>query len=98
MKQLKIFRTVAFWEGISYLLLLGVAMPLKYYAGMPKAVSTVGMAHGVLFLLYLLFLYLVWHERDWKLSRVGIAFIASLLPFGTMVFDKSLKREIDAEH
>jgi len=96
MKQLKIFRKIAFWEGISYLLLLGVAMPLKYYAGMPKAVSVVGMAHGILFLLYLLFLYLVWHDRDWKLSRVSIAFIASLLPFGTMVFDKSIKREIEA--
>ena len=96
MKQLKIFRKVAFWEGISYLLLLGVAMPLKYMADMPKAVSIVGMAHGILFLLYLLFLYLVWHERDWKLSRVAIAFVASLLPFGTMVFDKSLKEEIEA--
>jgi integral membrane protein len=59
-RLLKRFRLVATLEGISFLVLLFVAMPLKYFAGMPKAVSVVGMAHGLLFVAYMYLLYECW--------------------------------------
>ena len=87
------FRFVALLEGLSFLLLLFVAMPLKYLADMPLGVRVVGMAHGVLFLLYVASLLEVALERRWGLVRVAAAFIASLVPFGTFVLDARLKRE-----
>jgi integral membrane protein len=87
------FRSVALLEGISFLVLLGIAMPLKYYAGMPQAVKVVGWAHGVLFVAYILTLVSVTIERRWSFGRVVIAFIASLVPFGTFWLDAKLKRE-----
>jgi integral membrane protein len=87
------FRAVALVEGVSYLVLLGVAMPLKYFAGFPEAVLAVGWAHGVLFLLYLISLGEVSFKRRWRPVRILIAFVASLVPFGTFVLDARLRRE-----
>lgn len=96
MKLLQFFRKVAFVEGLSFLILLFLAMPLKYIWDMPQAVRVVGMIHGILFILYIWILIRVWIDRDWKFSRAAIAVIASLFPFGTMMFDPSLKREAEA--
>ena len=93
MKLLQLFRKVAFAEGLSYLVLLFLAMPLKYIWDIPQAVRVVGMIHGVLFILYIWILIRVWINRKWKFSRATIAAIASLVPFGTMMFDSTLKRE-----
>ena len=90
------FRAVALIEGVSYLLLLGVAMPLKYFAGFPGAVMAVGWAHGVLFVLYLVALTEVSLARRWRLLRILGAFIASLVPFGTFLLDARLRREESA--
>ncbi len=87
------FRAIAFFEGVSYLVLLGVAMPLKYFAGLPGAVLAVGWAHGVLFVLYLAALAEVSLSRRWRLVRILGAFVASLIPFGTFVIDAQLRRE-----
>ncbi len=87
------FRAIAFIEGVSYLVLLGVAMPLKYFAGFPGAVMAVGWAHGVLFVLYLAALAEVSLSRRWRLVRILGAFVASLIPFGTFVLDARLRRE-----
>ncbi len=87
------FRVIGIIEGISYLILLGIAMPLKYLAGIPEVVKVVGWAHGVLFVLYCLALLHVWIARRWSFGRAVLAFIVSLLPFGTFIFDKSLRRE-----
>jgi integral membrane protein len=87
-------RIVAFLEGISFLVLLGIAMPLKYMAGMPTAVRIVGMAHGVLFIAYVVFLYLVWDEHRWSFWKAFLAFIASLVPFGTFYADKKWFRQV----
>lgn len=87
------FRAIAIIEGISYLLLLGVAMPLKYFAGFPGAVLAVGWAHGVLFVLYLVALAEVSFSRHWRIVRILSAFVASLIPFGTFVLDAQLRRE-----
>ena len=86
------FRLVSILEGISYLLLLGIAMPLKYLAGYPPAVEVVGWAHGVLFILYVASVAEVTIARRWSLKEVFIALIASVVPFGPFLLDKRLKR------
>ncbi|TPE39575.1 DUF3817 domain-containing protein [Pontibacter mangrovi] len=91
------FRTVGLYEGLSYLLLLGVAMPLKYMFDMPLFVKYVGWAHGVLFVLYMLALLQVTLANNWGLRKVAAAFIASLLPFGPFVLDKKLLQEEEQE-
>jgi integral membrane protein len=87
------FRTVALAEGLSFLTLLFVAMPLKYLADLPLAVRIVGMAHGVLFVLYVLALAEAASDRRWPLTRVLAAFGASLVPFGNFLLERSLRRE-----
>ena len=89
-------RVIAFVEGVSYLVLLCVAMPLKYFAGLPSAVKAVGWAHGVLFVLYLLAVAEVALKHRWPLTRVFGALAASLIPFGTFVLDRQLRREQQA--
>ena len=92
---LRQLRTVAFMEGASFLVLLFIAMPLKYMAGFPIAVRIVGSVHGLLFLLFLAALYRAAAERGWPYRRTSLAFVASIVPFGTFVFDRSLRREIE---
>ncbi|WP_266366849.1 DUF3817 domain-containing protein [Tellurirhabdus rosea] len=87
------FRLVAVLEGISFLILLFIAMPLKYAAGMPEAVKVVGWAHGALFVAYLFTLIDVWHDRSWSFGRVVLAFVLSLIPFGAFYLDKKLRAE-----
>ena len=94
-KYLQFFRKVAFLEGLSFIVLLGVCMPLKYFADTPEPVRIVGSLHGGLFVLYIVVLILVWRERSWKFSRAAIAALMSFIPFGTIVFDRSLKEEIE---
>ncbi|MEO6303474.1 MAG: DUF3817 domain-containing protein [Bacteroidia bacterium] len=85
------FRAIAILEGISYLILLCIAMPLKYKFGFEFAVKYTGWAHGILFILYIILLIIVWKQYNWSFKKVLIAFISSLLPFGTFVFDKQLR-------
>lgn len=87
------FRAVALLEGLSFILLLFVAMPLKYLAGLPLAVRVVGLAHGLLFVLFLFALMEVAIASRWSLVRVVGAFVSSLVPFGTFVLDARLRRE-----
>jgi len=78
-------------EGVSYLLLLGIAMPMKYLLDMPMAVKIVGMAHGVLFLAYCLLLAICMKNFKWKFGFALYLFIATLIPFGTFVTDRKLR-------
>jgi integral membrane protein len=87
------FRIIAVLEGISFLVLLFVAMPLKYLAAQPGPVKYVGWAHGVLFVLFCFALLQVWYVRRWSFLQVAGAFMASLLPFGTFVLDRRVRRE-----
>lgn len=96
MTRLRQLRLVALLEGSSFLLLLFVAMPLKYVAGMPLAVRIAGSVHGALFIWFVIALYRAAHARDWPRRRSIAAFIASILPFGTSVFDASLRREMES--
>ncbi len=87
-------RIVAFLEGVSFLLLLGVAMPLKYVWGEPYAVRVVGMAHGLLFLAYLAVTLQAMLEYRWSWKRAAFIAAASHVPFGTFYVDaKFLKKQ-----
>lgn len=86
-------RLVGIAEGTSLLVLLFIAMPLKYWAGKPQAVQVVGWLHGFLFVLFMLAVLIVYFQHSWPFKRVVIAFIAAFLPFGTFVFDHWLKKQ-----
>lgn len=87
------FRMTGIAEGISFLVLLLIAMPLKYFADMPEAVKYVGWAHGVLFVAYLGLALLVMLKYKKPVMFLGKAVLAALIPLGTFVFDKQLKKE-----
>lgn len=84
-------RIVAFLEGCSYLL-LGLTMILKYKYGMPQPNYVVGLAHGILFVLYVVLVLQVSFIHRWNLLKMFWAFVASLIPFGTFYADKALFR------
>lgn len=88
MNNIKILRITAILEGISYLLLFGLSMPLKYMFDMPKPNYYIGMAHGLLFVIYCLWVLIVGYQKKWKLSIIFWSLVASLLPFGTFVAEK----------
>lgn len=87
-------RIIAFTEGCSFLLLF-FTMILKYKFAMPQPNYIVGMAHGVLFMLYMLLVLQVAILKNWNITKVALAFAASLIPFGTFVADKKLFREVE---
>ncbi|MBN8577124.1 MAG: DUF3817 domain-containing protein [Cyclobacteriaceae bacterium] len=92
MKELQLFRKVALAEGVSFLVLLLIAMPLKYYFEMPLAVKVVGWAHGVLFIFYILLVFSVTRVMKWNWFYMLVALAVSLLPAGTFWLDKSLRK------
>jgi integral membrane protein len=85
------FRWVGITEGLSYLILLLVAMPLKYAMGQPLMVSIVGGIHGGLFVAYLLLAAVATWYYKWNVGMFVQAFVASLVPIGTFWFDRKLK-------
>src|SRR5215831_14282489 len=83
-------RWIAKIEAVSFLILLGIAMPLKYLAGIPLAVKLVGWAHGVLFILFVLALSRAKREARFETRFAALVFVAALLPFGPFVIDGRL--------
>jgi integral membrane protein len=81
-------------EGVSFLLLLFIAMPLKYWADMPLFVRYIGMAHGILFVWYLISVALVRSEYRLSNRDTAIALAASLLPFGTFYADRKIFQKL----
>lgn len=86
-------RVFGFLEGISFLALLTVGMPLKYLYGTPTPNKFIGMAHGLLFMAYLGFAYAVAEQSEWPAKKRWAAFLASVLPLGTFWFDHYHLRE-----
>jgi len=86
-------RVVGFLEGWSFLILLGIAMPLKYIWEMPQAVRVVGMAHGVLFVLYIVYVFIVYTQKQWTFKTLSVALLASFVPLGTFYADKKIFRK-----
>lgn len=79
-------------EGLSFLVLVFVAMPLKYFAGQPLAVKIFGWLHGVLFVWFCWVLAVAFFRGGLSFGLATLAFIASLLPFGPFVIDHKLQR------
>ncbi|WP_437193604.1 DUF3817 domain-containing protein [Planctomicrobium sp. SH527] len=94
---LSFLRGVGLLEGISFLLLLGVAMPAKYLAGYPQLVQIIGMAHGVLFVLYVIAVLIAAFARSWSIRRIAEELLGSMIPGGTFVLDVRWAREIREE-
>jgi integral membrane protein len=90
------FRIIAICEGTSFLVLLLIAMPLKYFADFPQAVLIVGWIHGLLFISYMLAGLDVKRTHNWNFKKTFFAVIASLIPFGPFILDKRiLSKEMD---
>jgi integral membrane protein len=81
-------------EGLSFILILFITMPLKYQFDMPKPNLVVGMAHGVLFMLYLLAVIQLRMAYRWKPSLTVKALLASVVPFGTFYMDRKIFRNL----
>ena len=86
-----LLRRLTLMEGVSFLLLLGVAMPLKYFAGMPMAVKIFGWTHGLLFVTFCFALLRTMLITGWSFKRAATVFVASLLPFGPFVLDRRMR-------
>lgn len=88
MSLLSIFRIIALLEGVSYILLLFVATPIKYFADNPTYVRLLGMPHGLLFIVYIAIAVLLKPEQQWNKRTFLVILAASLIPFGTFYVDK----------
>ena len=86
------FKWISLIEGLSFLILLGIAMPMKYVLDMPLAVTYVGWAHGILFILYIYTVFPTSQKLKWEFGRTFFALVASILPFGPFIFDRNLKK------
>jgi integral membrane protein len=86
--SLKAFRLISIFEGLSFLILLGIAMPLKYLFDIPEAVQTTGMAHGLLFILYIFGAFFMKQKLNWSFQTLLIVILCSVLPFGPFYADR----------
>ena len=90
--MIKLFRLVAFLEGVSYILLLFIAVPIKYLLDDPTYVKLLGMPHGILFVGYIIFAVIGKNKFNWSYLEFFIIAAASLVPFGTFYVDKKYLR------
>ena len=93
LKPLQLLRKIGIAEGVSFLVLLLIAMPLKYAFDLPLAVKYVGWAHGLLFVVYVGMAFYVMDVYNWPFKKFIFAFIAAWLPLGTFIYDRQLKKE-----
>lgn len=92
--MIKLFRATAILEGISYLALFGITMPLKYWADIPGPNKIVGYVHGVLFIVFIALAVVVCYIKKWGFKGMLIFFIASLLPFATFYVEEKYLRSV----
>src|SRR5688572_30691721 len=83
-------RIIAFLEGCSLLLLVFIAMPIKYLMNIPEATQAIGMIHGVLFVVFVFATIFISIIQKWNLTRVMMVMASSVLPFGTFYIDKKI--------
>lgn len=86
--MIPVFRITAFLEGLSYLLLLFIAVPIKYMNGDPQYVKLLGMPHGILFMAYIALAFFIKPEFKWSSKDFGIILLASVIPFGTFYVER----------
>lgn len=94
MSMIQLFRRVALLEGISFLLILFVTMPLKYIWNIPEPTYYIGMAHGVLFVAYVGLAFYVHYYAKWDFLTLFLVLLASFIPFGTFVADQKILKKI----
>lgn len=85
---LNIFRITALLEGISYILLLFIATPIKHFTEDPQYVKLLGMPHGMLFILYIILAFLIKGDMKWTKKTFGFVLLASIIPFGTFYVER----------
>lgn len=85
--EIKKLRLVALLEGISFLALLFVAMPIKYMMDKPIFVEVLGPIHGLLFVLFVVLAYIYGEKCNWSFKKMGLIMLSSVLPFGTFYAD-----------
>jgi len=90
--MIKTFRVISFLEGISYLLLLFVAVPIKYFGEDETYVKMLGMPHGLLFIGYIILAIMLKYELEWKSKTFWTILVASIIPFGTFYIDRKYLR------
>ena len=91
-------RLVGFLEGLSYLVLLGIAMPLKYMADNPAMVKAMGPAHGILFVLFIFNIFTAGAQHKWGMGTKVKLFFASLIPFANFYVDAKILSPVHREH
>lgn len=91
---LNAFRIVAFLEGISYILLLFIAVPIKYFGNDPQYVKLLGMPHGILFIGYIILAVVLSSKLKWKIKTLFFILAASVIPFGTFYIDKTYLKQV----
>jgi integral membrane protein len=89
---ISIFRIVAFLEGVSYILLLFIATPVKYFGDDPQYVKMLGMPHGILFMLYIILAFMLKMENDWFKANFKFVLLAAIIPFGTFALERKYLR------
>jgi len=90
MSTIKILRTLAVLEGVSYILLLGICMPLKYIWDIPEPTYPIGLAHGFLFVSYGIMVLVATIKYKWNFKTFFLSGLAALLPLGTFIADKRI--------
>lgn len=94
--MINIYRLTAFLEGVSYILLLFIAVPIKYLLNETLFVKILGMPHGILFILYILFSIIAKIKYNWNFRKFLVISIASLVPFGTFYIDKKYLTKLNS--
>ena len=96
--MIKILRVISYLEGISYVLLLFIAVPIKYYANDPSLVKLLGMPHGLLFVAFVIVSLMNSKKYDWSFIKTVFVLISSIIPFGTFYVDyKYFKNNVEGK-
>ncbi len=90
--MIKTFRIIALLEGVSFILLLFIATPIKYIGEDPSYVKMLGMPHGLLFIGYVILAMVIRSEQKWDGKKTFIILLAAIIPFGTFYVDKKYLR------
>ena len=94
--MIKILRVISYLEGISYILLLFIAVPIKYYANDPSLVKLLGMPHGLLFVAFVILSFVNSKKYNWSFIKTIVVLISSIVPFGTFYVDyKYFKNRVE---
>lgn len=86
---------VAFLEGISYILLLFIATPIKYIYNNPEYVKLLGMPHGLLFIGYIILAFIIKTDMKWSNKTLGLVLLAAIIPFGTFYVDRKYLKQVN---